>query len=138
FELKQYENTIVLICYCFDIRNGKKDVEAILSDILNSDNIDEELDYINGRYNFIIQKGEEINIFSDASQLRPFVYHENSKILASHDSLLKDILNEFEIEVKSRTPGFHTVLDFTRFDDIYKFNLSLYLHYNDFKFTRFY
>src|SRR5699024_7182238 len=101
-------------------------------------NIEEELDYINGRYNFIIQKDNEIKIFSDASQLRPFVYHEDSKILASHDSLLKDILNEFEIEVKSRTPGFHTELDFTRFHDIYKFNPSLYLNYNDFKFTRFY
>ncbi|WP_166626544.1 hypothetical protein [Jeotgalicoccus sp. S0W5] len=137
-QVQDGNDSITMIGYCFDIRDGNKDSKDILLDILNTDNLEEELDFINGRYNFIIQINSTVKIYSDASQLRPLVYHEDSKTLASHDSLLKEILAVYEIEVEQRSPGFHTELDFTRFKDIYKFNPSLFLDYTNFEFTRFY
>ena len=137
-QVQDGNDSITMIGYCFDIRDGNKDSKDILLDILNTDNLEEELDFINGRYNFIIQINSTVKIYSDASQLRPLVYHEESKTLASHDSLLKEILAVYEIEVEQRSPGFHTELDFTRFKDIYKFNPSLFLDYTNFEFTRFY
>lgn len=137
-QVQDGNDSITMIGYCFDIRDGSKDSKDILLDILNTDNLEEELDYINGRYNFIIQINSTVKVYSDASQLRPLVYHEESKTLASHDSLLKEILAVYEIEVEQRSPGFHTELDFTRFKDIYKFNPSLFLDYTNFEFTRFY
>lgn len=132
------EGTIVMIGYCFDIRDGKKDSNDILTDLLNSEKLEEDLDYINGRYNFIIQRELETKIYSDASQLKPLVYHAESKTLASHDSLMMEVLDAFNIKLTQRYPGFHTELDFTRFKEVYKFNPSLYLDFNDFEFTRFY
>jgi len=137
-QVQDGSNSITMIGYCFDIRDGNIDREDILINILKSNNLEEELDYINGRYNFIIYKEGITRIFSDASQLRPLVYHEESKILSSHDSIMREILNEFDIQLEQRSAGFHTELDFTRFKEVYKFNPSLYLDYETFEFTRFY
>src|SRR5699024_1050717 len=137
-QVQDGSNSITMIGYCFDIRDGNIDREDILINILKSNNLEEELDYINGRYNFIIYKEGITRIFSDASQLRPLVYHEESKILSSHDSIMREILNEFDIQLEQRSAGFHTELAFTRFKEVYKFNPSLYLDYETFEFTRFY
>lgn len=137
-EMREKENIIVLIGYCFDIRDGNKGTNKILSDLLNSDDLEEDLDYINGRYNLIILKNKVTKIFSDASQLKPLVYNKQYRILGSHDSLINMILNEFKIKLEQRSPGFHTELDFTRYKNIFKFNPSLYLKFSNFEFTRFY
>jgi len=131
-------DTVVLIGYCFDIRNSSLTTSDVLNNLLKVENLEEELDYINGRYNLIFNKAGNYRIYSDASQLRPLVYHKDSKTLASHDSLLNEVLNEYNISLDRRTPGFHTELDFTRFKDMYKFNPSLYLDYENFEFVRFY
>lgn len=138
--LKELNNkSILLLGYCFDIRSGMKDQEDTLIDLLISKDLHSELDYINGRYIIVIknEKGEYF-IYSDASQLRPLVYHHSSKILASHDSLLNELLVNLDYEINKRDHRKHNELDYTRFYEIYKFNPSLYLSYNDFNFVRFY
>ncbi|MFD2830013.1 hypothetical protein [Corticicoccus populi] len=130
--------SIFLIGYCFDIRDSLKSTEHILRDLLISTDIYNELDYLNGRYNLIVFDGEYHSIYSDASQLRPLVYHPDSKTLGSHDSLVQLVLENHNFIFNKRSNRKHTELDYTRFKEIYKFNPSLYLKYETFDFVRFY
>lgn len=132
------DKEIILIGYCFDIRDGFKRQENILADLMNSKNIYKELEYINGRYNILYSDGDNHYIYSDASQLRPLVYHEESKSLASHDSLLAFVLTHLGYTINKITEHKRTELDFTRYNNIYKFNPSLYLEYKNFDFFRIY
>lgn len=137
-EVEKNSKKILLMGYCFDIRNSYKTTTKVLEGLLDSENIHDDLDYINGRYNIIIYSDKEHFIYSDASQMRPLVYNKEAKILASHDSLLKDILVSKNIKVNKRDEQRHTELDFTRFKEIHKFNPSLFLQYSNFEFERFY
>lgn len=131
--------SILLIGYCFDIRDGLKEQQNILADLLTAENLHRELDYINGRYNLLIKdENNKCYLYSDASQLRPLVYHQPSKTLASHDSLLTEVLSNQGYEVKKRDQKKHNEFDYTRFFEIFKFNPSLYLSYNNFEFVRLY
>lgn len=130
---------IVIIGYCFDIRNGQKTQNEILNSLLSSNNIIDELDYINGRYLIIRQHGSNTELFSDASQLQPLAYHRDSGVLASHDKLLAEFLKENDYMIKQREDKLHhTELDYTRYYEIYKMNPSLALNLNDFEFARIY
>lgn len=137
-EERYEDDSIVMVGYCFDIRDSDKSQNEILRELLLSDSLEEDLDYINGRYNFVIRRGIEYQIFSDASQLRPLIYHKNTRMLASHDSLLNEVLLKYDINLERRNSGFHTELDFTRFKELYKFNPSMYLNFKTFDFVRFY
>lgn len=130
--------TAILIGYCFDTRDSLKSTDDILKNLLTTNNIHTELDYINGRYNLIIYDGNNHFIYSDASQLRPLVYHSNSKTLSSHDSLIQLVLEKHNFTISQRSNNKHTELDYTRFKEVYKFNPSLYLKYETFNFVRFY
>ena len=130
---------ILLIGYCFDIRDGLLSQKNILENLLSQNDIVSELDYINGRYIIFRHKDEKLELYSDASQLQPLVYHKKSRSLASHDKLLANLLRDNEAEIKQREDlSHHTELDYTRFYEVFKLNPSLMLDMNNFTFTRIY
>jgi len=130
--------TAILAGYAFDIRNPNLAEHEILENLLTIVDVTEELEYINGRYFIIIHNTDGTCLYSDASQLRPLVYHIESKVLASHDAMIQDLLVDHDINLE-RISGFnHNELDFTRYHDIFKFNPSLSLELNTFEFERVY
>src|SRR5699024_9695169 len=82
----------------------------ILNNLLTSVDAVEELEYINGRYFIIIHNTEGTHLYSDASQLRPLVYHRSSKVLASHDVMLKDLLSDYGVHLERRSKFNHNEL----------------------------
>lgn len=137
-EISHNNTKLMLIGYCFDIRDFKLSEDEILKNIILAEDTAEELDYINGRYNILIQKEDTVELYSDASQLQPLVYHHESKALASHDLLLYNILKINEVQNIDKISDRQSELDFTRFENIYKFNPSLKLTLNTFNFERIY
>lgn len=133
-----YNTKIILIGYLFDIRNGNASENDIINNLLNSKDIYDELDYINGRFNLIINNDKLFNIYTDASQLKPLVYHMKSRSLASHDEVLKMILEKVDYSFTKRPFSNHNEFDLTRYDEIYKFNPSLELDLRTFSFKRIY
>lgn len=129
---------LTLIGYCFDIRDSSKNQNIVLTSLLMAGNLHEELDYINGRYILILTRSDNHYIYSDALQLRPLVYHKESGSLASHDSLLNNVLKKTKYNISSPSLGKNNSLDYTQYNEIYKYNPNLYLNYNEFKFIRFY
>src|SRR5699024_4715426 len=77
-------------------------------------------------------------IYSDALQLKPLVYHIESKSLASHDSLLRHVLVKSNYKITRPSTHKNNSLDYTQYNEIYKYNPSLYIDYNKFEFVRFY
>lgn len=137
--IENEDGKILIIGYCFDIRNGNLQQNEILTNLLKTDEIVEELEYINGRYVIVKQYSEKIELYSDASQLQPLTYHKESGILASHDRLLAEFLESNSYKVKQREDMLHhTELDYTRFYEIFKLNPSLALDLPTFEFTRIY
>lgn len=135
---KEDTTSIYLLGYCYDIRDGLKQEDTILRDLLNSNSIHDELDYIGGRYIIIINKGDNQYIYSDPLQVKPLVYHVESESLASHDTLLSYILSEHNYEITKPSGYKNNSLDYTQFDEIKKYNPSLYTDFKNFKFIRFY
>lgn len=132
------DKKIIMLGYCFDIRNGEKNQEKILLDLVNSNNLHEELDYINGRYIFILVTGENQYIYSDALQLKPLVYHAESKSFASHDTLLNHVLSKYNYKITRSSAYKNNSLDYTQYNEIKKYNPSLYTDFKSFEFIRFY
>src|SRR5699024_111052 len=128
----------VLAGYAFDIRNPKLAEHEILENLLTGVDVAEELEYINGRYFVIIHNTAGTYLYSDASQLRPLVYHASSKVLASHDAMIQDLMVDNGVHLDRRSEFNHNELDFTRYYDIFKFNPSLSLELNTFEFERIY
>src|SRR5699024_6674345 len=85
--------------YMLDIRNGDLTEKEILKSLSVSDNIDRELDYINGRYVLLVKREDSVTAYTDASALLPVNYAVNQKVLASHDILAAEVLRQNNIEV---------------------------------------
>lgn len=128
----------VLLGYAFDIRYPGLNENEILENLIATSDVVEELEYINGRYFVILQKNNTIILYSDASQLKPLVYHSESKVLASHDGMIQDILLDNGYKLERRSEFNHNELDFTRYNEIFKFNPSLSLDLKTFEFERIY
>src|SRR5699024_7468842 len=129
---------LVALGYMLDIRNGDLTDTEILKSLSVSDDIDRELDYINGRYVLIINKEGDVTVYTDASALLPINYAENQKVIASHDILIEEILKQNNIEVKLLKEELKGSFDFTRYERIFKFNPSLKLNLNTWEFERYY
>ncbi len=117
--------TLIVLGYVLDIRDGNKTKETIIQDMIHADNFVENLEFINGRFVMIRIKDNQIEYYSDASNLLPGNYHEHSNIIASHDMLLAEILQNNGFEVNRRPLNKTNDLDFTRFDSIWKVNPSI-------------
>lgn len=140
-DIKSHEEdttSIHLLGYCYDIRDGLKQEDTILNDLLNSTRLHDDLDYIGGRYILIINTGDNQYIYSDPLQVKPLVYHVESESLASHDTLLSYILAEHKYEITKPSGYKNNSLDYTQFDEINKYNPSLYTDFKNFEFIRFY
>ncbi|WP_020006172.1 hypothetical protein [Salinicoccus albus] len=132
------DDLIILTGYCFDIRDSHLTEAQVLENLYETDDVPRELEYINGRYFVIIHKNGMTRVYSDASQLRPLVYHQDSRIIASHDELISSVLKNNGYQLHKRSEFNHNELDFTRFEEIFKFNPSLALDMDRFTFSRIY
>ena len=133
-------NNIQLISlgYMLDIRNCDLTGTEILENLSVSDDIDRELDYINGRYVLIVNKGNAVTVHTDASALLPINYAEEHKVISSHDLLIEEVLKQNTIEVKMLREELKGSFDFTRYESIFKFNPSLKLNLITWEFERYY
>src|SRR5699024_10965660 len=129
---------VISLGYMLDISNGLLKDEEILSNLLNSADIDRDLDYINGRYVLIINDKETTTVYTDASALLPINYSSDKSLIASHDILIKEVLEHNGTKVNDTAPGLKGAFDFTRYESIYKFNPSLKLDLNTGEFERYY
>src|SRR5699024_861497 len=114
--------------YMLDIRNGDLTDKEILKSLSVSDDIERELDYINGRYVLIVNNEDSVTVYTDASALLPINYAENQKVIASHDILIEEILKQNNIEVNLLREELKGSFDFTRYEGIFKFNPTLKLN----------
>src|SRR5699024_2365931 len=128
----------ILIGYALDIRDGQKTNIDILEMLHQSSKVIEDLEYISGRYIYIKAVSKEMYIYSDASQLQPLLFNKEAKILSSHDNLLAEVLKDNGFTITRRPLEVHNELDFTRFEEIQKFNPSMRLRTGDFSYRRIY
>lgn len=128
----------VLIGYALDIRDGIKSNLNILEMLHKSSKVIEDLEYISGRYIYIKAVSKEMYIYSDASQLQPLVFNKEAEILSSHDNLLAEVLKDNNFKVTRRPFEVHNEFDFTRYEEIQKFNPSMRLRTADFSYRRIY
>lgn len=132
------DNSIVVLGYMLDIRNGGLTTEKIAEKLVQTNNIDNELDYINGRYVVIINKNDNLYTYTDASALMPINYSQTDKVISSHDILIKKILEHNGKTIKQVQEELLGSFDFTRYQEIFKFNPSLKLNLKDNTFERYY
>lgn len=128
----------ILLGYALDIKDGSLSAEEILQKLSKEENIDQALDYINGRYVLLVNRNEELYVYTDASALLPINYSSNKNIIASHDGIVKDLLIESGTEVNQIQQELKGSFDFTRFKDVFKFNPSLKLNLTTGVFLRYY
>ncbi|MFC3900408.1 hypothetical protein [Aliicoccus persicus] len=129
---------IYLLGFCYDIRDGLRNEESILKELLESSDIHQDLEFIGGRYILIFDIGSNQFVYSDALQVRPLVYHTESSSLSSHDTLLANLLSSKGFVINGPSKFKNNSLDFTQYDQIKKYNPSLYTDFKNFKFIRFY
>ena len=129
---------LVVLGYMLDIRDGDLADSEILKNLSESKDIDRELDYINGRYILIVNQENSITVYTDASALLPINYAENKKVIASHDILIAELLEQNGRNVKMVREELKGSFDFTRYEGILKFNPSLKLNLNSWEFERYY
>lgn len=129
---------LILLGYALDIRNGKLCSSEIIENLSKATQIEKELDYINGRYILIVNKKNKVTIYTDASALLPINYFEDKTIISSHDVLIYDILRNNNVFIESLQSELKGSFDFTRYQNIYKFNPSLKLNLETLEFTRYY
>ena len=136
--LEENGDQLIALGYMLDIRNGDLTDIEILKNLSVSNDIDRELDYINGRYVLIVNKKNAVTVFTDASALLPVNYAKEHKVISSHDILIEELLKLNNIEVKPLREELKGSFDFTRYESIFKFNPSLKLDINTWEFNRYY
>jgi len=133
----------IIIGYLLDITDGFKSQEDIALELIDlytksSDAFINKIDYINGRYNLIIDDGIDVNVFTDATCLRPLFYW-NNEIFGSHESLVHSVVEkEKKIKLKVDESKMKGLLNLTSTEDIYKFNANNKFSFNTEKFERIY
>lgn len=135
---EENNSQLIALGYMLDIRDGDLTDIEILRNLSVSNDIDRELDYINGRYVLIVNKEAKAEVYTDASALLPINYAENQKVISSHDILIEEVLKQNNIEVKPLREELRGSFDFTRYESIFKFNPSLKLDLNTWEFKRYY
>lgn len=129
---------LILLGYALDSRNGKLSLNEVIENLSKSSEIENDLQYINGRFILIVNKNNSINIYTDASALLPINYFENKTIISSHDVLIHDVLKDNNISLQPIQSELKGAFDFTRYQGIYKFNPSLKLNLETLEFNRYY
>lgn len=132
------DSQLISLGYILDIRNGALSDQDILKSLASAKNIDRELDYINGRYILIVNKNNNVTVYTDASTLLPINYAEKHHVISSHDILIAEVLKANGIDVQPTNNALIGSFDFIRFNQIFKFNPSLKLNLNTWTFERYY
>ncbi|QQD85664.1 hypothetical protein [Jeotgalicoccus sp. ATCC 8456] len=135
---EENQNKLILLGYALDIRNGSLQDLDILERLTKVENIEDGLDFINGRYVLIVRKSDDIKIYTDASALLPINYSADKKIISSHDVIIKDIIEATGEVVSLVEDELKGSFDFTRYKDVFKFNPSLSLSLSSGEFNRYY
>lgn len=128
----------LLLGYALDIRDSSRNDKDILEMLHKSKSIIEDLEYISGRYIYIKAVINEMYVYSDASQLLPMVFNKEAQIFSSHDNLLAEVLKDNGFNTTRRPLEVHNELDFTRYEEIKKFNPSMRLRTKDYSYRRIY
>lgn len=137
--LEKGDDSITILGYMLDIRNGMLTNNEIGDLLLSSDNLDKELDYINGRYIIIVKKNNKMFVYTDASALMPINYYNKGRnLIASHDLIIRDILEYNSLEVKEIPESLIGSFDYTRYKSVFKFNPSLKFNMVSGEFERYY
>lgn len=135
---EENNSQLIALGYMLDIRDGDLTDIEILRNLSVSNNIDRELDYINGRYVLVVNKEGKAEVYTDASALLPVNYAEKQRVISSHDILIEEVLKKNNIEVKPLKEELKGSFDFTRYESVFKFNPSLKLDLNTWEFKRYY
>lgn len=126
-----YENQkVIILGILFDTRDHNKAVKSIVNDLLNfeidSNQFLTEMSYYNGRYVILIESGQEVYFYNDATSFLSMYYHKNYPVYSSHSAQLNILLKHFydceEIRLFHKTKGF---LDLSKYENIFKFNSNL-------------
>lgn len=122
---------VTALGYFFDIRNGLLDRSSIAKKIITSKrmsyhNFLDELSYLNGRFLLILKHGNETLLYHDVAGLRAVCFHLNEPIIASHDTLINEVMNN-KLRQIYLNPSEISFSDKTRFQDVHKLipNMSL-------------
>lgn len=142
-EYSQGEKTVFILGYILDIKNHNKNSEEIAKNIhllFHEDKKNEfynYLDYLNGRYIIMVDTGSNLEIYTDATSSRP-IFYWGTEYFASHEILLRDIVNNETDERSDKTYHANGYMDASNSSGIYKFNCNNYFSMQEQKFYRYY
>src|SRR5699024_10708154 len=124
-EINNYR--VLVLGTLFDVKKPNSSVEEIITELLNyefeSDNYCNEMSFYNGRFIIFVEENNNLHLYPDATSLLSCYYHCTQNIVTSHSELLNLLLNYLydinESKINSYGAG---VLDFSKFQNIYKLN----------------
>lgn len=130
--VKSGTTQIVTLGYFLDIRNGQLNRSSIINTLINSrknsyEEFLDELSYLNGRYLIILIHNGEILLFNDTAGLRTVCFHMKEPVIASHDTLIDEVLNN-QLEQLYTNPQQISFSNYTRFKDVYKLIPNMHLN----------
>jgi len=126
-KIKYNEFNILILGELYDVRNPDKDQQSIMNELLQqdfeSDDYYNEMSYYNGRFVIFIEKDSSLYLYPDATSLLSCYYHTQYNIVSSHSEILNLILKYIFNSEENKYRGYGAgVLDFSKFDNIYKLN----------------
>src|SRR5699024_11747979 len=84
--VRKDDQTIACYGYCFDVREPKTTTLATLDDLLEKNNIEEDIKYLNGHYILIHNISGEWKLTTDAVSITPiYIDSENKKVFPSSE-----------------------------------------------------
>lgn len=130
---------IILLGYALDSHDASLTAHEILGRLDQFEKMEDYLNQINGRYVVIVVDDGQINIYPDATTMRPVFYHVNEPLIASHSHLLAAAYQSIYQQKLNRYDGtINGFLDYSSYHDIHKLNSNTVLNVNQMKQHRFY
>src|SRR5699024_8146122 len=86
--VRKDDQTIACYGYCFDVREPKTTTLATLDDLLEKNNIEEDIKYLNGHYILIHNISGEWRLTTNVVSIKPsYLYSQNNKALPSSEQV---------------------------------------------------
>ncbi|MDM5314878.1 hypothetical protein QUF49_02665 [Fictibacillus sp. b24] len=116
---------IAILGYFFDIRNGNLKEDSIIDKLKRSleqsnELFLDEISYLSGRFLIILSQNGKLNLFHDVSGLRSVCYHSHYDVVASHDSLVSEVVGDTNVEQVYFKPSEISFSYHTRYKSIEK------------------
>lgn len=150
WEYKEYNDSTwgCIIGHCIDPNNYTDSLAEILNNSLSyfdksNDNFYQYLETLVGRYVFILGKGKNVILLSDATSMKNIFYHQSSMIASSHAKLVSELTNEgLNPDIDTRWLGeyssYHLPGHFTPFNNIVYLLPNHSLSWPSFKVNRYF